>query len=291
MKREYLIFAAILAVIFLVWISGRNFILGTAEKRLRAAFPGYEVTIGNTEIKTADLVSFSNIEISKGESIRYRIRELDIRFGFLTFFSRSISKISLNGCSIVLSSPSAKIKDLMEMPLPAPGAMFIVDSLEINELNLEVHTSDCDLSAIIRADASVKKDIDYSATVKVNSIDLGLLPKCFDASKKVGIKGKMSGEISLAGKDLKLTSVKGEFAAGAPGGIIEIKDEGFIKMLAERSKQPVDMIRDDFRHYNYNEGTLEVSKDGDVVLLHLKMDGKQGKRDLTAAFDISRKTK
>jgi hypothetical protein len=169
--------------------------------------------------------------------------------------------------------------------------MFIVDSLEINELNLEVHTSDCDLSAIIRADASVKKDIDYSATVKVNSIDLGLLPKCFDASKKVGIKGKMSGEISLAGKDLKLTSVKGEFAAGAPGGIIEIKDEGFIKMLAERSKQPVDMIRDDFRHYNYNEGTLEVSKDGDVVLLHLKMDGKQGKRDLTAAFDISRKTK
>jgi hypothetical protein len=39
MKREYLIFAAILAVIFLVWISGRNFILGTAEKRLRAAFP------------------------------------------------------------------------------------------------------------------------------------------------------------------------------------------------------------------------------------------------------------
>jgi hypothetical protein len=177
------------------------------------------------------------------------------------------------------------------MPAPKPGAMFIVDSLEINEMNLEIHTSDCDLSAIVRANASVKKDIEYDAVVKVNSIDLGLLPKFFDASQKFGIKGKMSGEIELAGKDLELTSIKGEFTTDGPGGIIEIKDEGFIKMLAERSKQPVDIIRSNFKYYNYTEGKLEVSKDGDVILLRLKMDGKQGKRDLTAGFDISRMTK
>ncbi|MFA5095003.1 MAG: hypothetical protein WC512_07165 [Candidatus Omnitrophota bacterium] len=291
MKKEYLIFAAILAVIFSVWIFGKNFILGAAEKQLRSAFPGYKVTIGNTEVKTADLVSFSNIEISKGESVRYRARELDIRLGPLTLLNRTVPKVSINGCSIVLSSPSAKVNDLVEMPAPKPGAMFIVDSLEINEMNLEIHTSDCDLSAIVRANASVKKDIKYDAVVKVNSIDLGLLPKFFDASQKFGIKGKMSGEIELAGKDLELTSIKGEFTTDGPGGIIEIKDEGFIKMLAERSRQPVDIIRSNFKYYNYTEGKLEVSKDGDVILLRLKMDGKQGKRDLTAGFDISRKTK
>jgi len=284
MKKEYLVFAAILAVIFSIWIFGSKFILGAAKKQLRAAFPGYEVRIDNAEEKSADLVSFSGMEISKGESIRYRIRELDIRLGLLTFFNRTVPKISLNGCSIVLSSPSAKIKELIEMPSPGAGAMFIVDSLEINELDLEIHTSDCDLSAVVRSDASVKKDIDYSAAVKINSNDLGLLPKCFDASKKVGIKGKMSGEIALAGKDLRLTSVKGEFATTGPGGIIEIKDEEFIRMLAERSKQPVDMIRDSFKYYNYTAGTLEVSRDADSILLHLKMDGKQGKRDLTVAL-------
>ncbi len=291
MKKEYLIFAAILAVIFSVWIFGKNFILGAAEKQLRSAFPGYKVTISNTEVKTADLVSFSNIEISKGESVRYRARELDIRLGPLTLLNRTVPKVSINGCSIVLSSPSEKVNDLLEMPAPKPGAMFIVDSLEINEMNLEIHTSDCDLSAIVRANASVKKDIEYDAVVKVNSIDLGLLPKFFDASQKFGIKGKMSGEIELAGKDLELTSIKGEFTTDGPGGIIEIKDEGFIKMLAERSKQPVDIIRSNFKYYNYTEGKLEVSKDGDVILLRLKMDGKQGKRDLTAGFDISRMTK
>lgn len=290
MKKEYLIFAAILAVIFSVWIFGKNFILGAAEKQLRSAFPGYKVTISNTEVKTADLVSFSNIEISKGESVRYRARELDIRLGPLTLLNRTVPKVSINGCSIVLSSPSEKVNDLLEMPAPKPGAMFIVDSLEINEMNLEIHTSDCDLSAIVRANASVKKDIEYDAVVKVNSIDLGLLPKFFDASQKFGIKGKMSGEIELAGKDLELTSIKGEFTTDGPGGIIEIKDEGFIKMLAERSKQPVDIIRSNFKYYNYTEGKLEVSKDGDVILLRLKMDGKQGKRDLTAGFDISRMT-
>lgn len=291
MKKEYLIFAAILAVIFSVWIFGKNFILGAAEKQLRSAFPGYKVTISNTEVKTADLVSFSNIEISKGESVRYRARELDIRLGPLTLLNRTVPKVSINGCSIVLSSPSEKVNDLVEMPAPKPGAMFIVDSLEINEMNLEIHTSDCDLSAIVRANASVRKDIEYDAVVKVNSIDLGLLPKFFDASQKFGIKGKMSGEIELAGKDLELTSIKGEFTTDGPGGIIEIKDEGFIKMLAERSKQPVDIIRSNFKYYNYTEGKLEVSKDGDVILLRLKMDGKQGKRDLTAGFDISRMTK
>jgi hypothetical protein len=35
MKKEYLVFAAILAVIFSIWIFGSKFILGAAKKQLR----------------------------------------------------------------------------------------------------------------------------------------------------------------------------------------------------------------------------------------------------------------
>jgi hypothetical protein len=284
MKKEYIIFGSILAAIFIVGIFGRSLILGFALKQLKGAFPGHVVTVGNAEIKSADLISFSNIKITKGDTNVYKVKELDIRFTPLTLFSRTIPKVSLGNCSIVINSPKNKLKELVRFPAPKAGAIFIVESLEVNGLALEIHTADFDVSATIRADASIKKEITYDAVMSLNSVNIGLLAKSLGASEKVDIKGTMSGEISLGGKDFRIDTVKGEFTTTGPGGTIIINDEEFINRLAKQSKQPVEMIRDSFKFYNYTKGTLSVSKDKDAILLHLLMDGLQGKRDLTIAL-------
>lgn len=284
MKKEYIIFASILAVILVVGVLGRSFILGSALKQLKSAFPGCEVTVGNAEIKGADLISFSNIKVTRGDTNKYKVKELDIRFTPFTLFNRTIPKVSLDGCSILVCSPQSKLKEAVQFSAPKPGAMFIVESLEINDLALRIDTNDLDVSAVIRADASIKKEIAYDAVIKIDNINLGLLAKSLGASEKVDIRGTMSGEISLSGKDLRIDAVKGEFTAGEPGGTITIKDEEFINTLAKQSKQPVEMIRDSFKSYNYTKGALSVYRDKDAVLLHLQMEGLQGKRDLTVAL-------
>ncbi len=284
MKKAFLIFTAILVAILIIGLLGRALILDFAVKQLKGAFPGYQVTVGSAEIKNAGLISFGNIEVKKGAANRYRIKELDIRFTPLTLFNRSIPKIAVNECSIVISSRSEKLKDLIEFPSPKPGALFIVDSLEINGLVLEIHTLDCDINAALHAAMSIKEGISYNAVLKLNSINLGLLAKFLEASDKVEIEGSMNGELFFSGKDLRINEIKGEFKTEASGGTIAIKDEEFIKALAERSKQPVEMIRDSFKFYNYTKGTLSVSREKDSILFHLVMECLQGKRDLTVTF-------
>ncbi|MFA5336521.1 MAG: hypothetical protein WC324_06350 [Candidatus Omnitrophota bacterium] len=283
MKKEYIIFACILAALLILGIAGKSLILGAALNQLKGSFPGYKVTVGNAEIKSVDLISFSDIDISKGDTNRYRVKELDIRFTPFTLFNRTIPKISLDSCSIYIKSPKGKLKELVRLPEAGAGALFIVDSLEINDLVLDIHTADVDLNAVIRADASIKKEISYNAVMKLNSVNLGLLAKSLGASEKVDISGSMSGDISLSGKDMRLDAIKGEFTSDELGGTIIIKDEEFINTLAKQSKQPVEMIRDSFKLYNYTKGTLSVSKEKDAILLHLKLDGPKGKRDLTIA--------
>ncbi|MDD5423650.1 MAG: hypothetical protein PHR74_00040 [Candidatus Omnitrophica bacterium] len=284
MKKEYIIFACILAVLLILGIAGKSIILGAALDRLKGFFPGYEVKVGNAEIKSVDLVSFGNISIAKGDTNIYRVKELDIRFTPFTFFNRTIPKVSMDSCSIYIKSPKSKLKELVRFPEAKAGALFIVDSLEINDLVLDIRTADVDFDAIIRADASIKKDISYSAVMKLNSVNLGLLAKSLGASEKVDISGSMSGEISMSGKDMRIDAIKGEFASGELGGTIIIKDEEFINTLAKQSNQPVEMIRDSFKLYKYTKGTLSVSKEKDAILLHLMLDGPKGKRDMTIAL-------
>jgi hypothetical protein len=283
-KKEYLVFVSIIVVIAALAVIGRSLITDFAIKQIKGAFPEYKVTVGNAEIKSVDLISFSDIDIAKGDTNRYRVKELDIRFTPLTPFSRTIPKISVDGCSIVVSSPKGKLKELAQLPKTKAGPMFIIESLEINDLVLEIHTSDFDTTALIRANAAIDKDISYDAVVKLEKINLGLLAKMLGAGEKVDISGKMGGEISLSGKDFRIDAIKGEFKAIGTGGTVIIKDEEFINTLARQSKQPVEMIRDSFKFYNYTSGTLSVSKDKDAILLHLLMEGLQGKRDLTIAL-------
>ncbi|MDD5737707.1 MAG: YdbH domain-containing protein [Candidatus Omnitrophica bacterium] len=284
MKKEFIIFASIIVVIAVLALIGRLLITDFAVKQIKGAFPDHTVTVGNAEIKSIDLISFSDIDIAKGDTNRYRVKELDIRFTPLTPFNRTIPKVSVDGCSIVVSSPKGKLKELVQFPKPKAGAMFIIESLEINDLVLEIHTSDFDTSALIRANAAVGRDISYDAVVKLERINMGHLAKMLGAGEKVDISGKMGGEISLSGKDFKIDAIKGEFKAMSPGGTVIIKDEEFIQNLAKQAKQPVEVIRDSFQNYNYTSGALSVSKDEDAILLHLFMEGMQGKRDLTIAF-------
>lgn len=284
MKREFLIFAAIIAIILVATVSFRTVVLNVAKNRLKGAFPGYKVSIENAEVKSADMISLTGIRLEKGSTNLYRIKEVDIRFSPLSFFTRVIPKAYIRNAQLAVDSRTRKLKDLIEYPAPKPGAAFLVDSLEIEDLSLSFHTSDCDMSAILWSDLSVNKQITYNANFKLNYIDLGLLVKGLGASDKLDLTGAMKGALYLEGKDLKITAIKGEFTTEEPGGSILIKDDEFIKMLAERSKQPVEMIRDSFKSYDFTKGTLEITRDNESILLHVMLDGQKGKRDLTIAL-------
>jgi len=284
MRRELVVFAVILAIVLAVGFFGRTLLMHIALTQLKSAFPGYKVSIGSVEIRTIDMIAVSNIEVKKGNNQRYRIRSVEINFSPLSLFTKIIPKVTVKDASFQISVPDKKLKDLIEYPTPKPGKGFIVKSVQLSDIMVYLKTTDWRLEAVAYGDITMGKDTAYSATIKLNSIDLAFLVKAFDAGDKIDLKGGVTGDLSLNGKNLRITEIKGDFLIIPPGGKLVIKDEDFLKKQAENTKQPLEVIEAGFKNYDFTKGTLQLSRNSESILLHILLDGDSGKRDLTVAL-------
>ena len=71
MRRELVIFAAILAVVLVVGLFGRSLMLDIAVSQVKSAFPGYDVSVGSVEIRSADMIALLDIRVKKGDALLY----------------------------------------------------------------------------------------------------------------------------------------------------------------------------------------------------------------------------
>lgn len=284
MRRELVVFAVILAAVLVFGLFLRSLAPHIAIGQLKSAFPGYEVSIGSAEFRNAGMIAVTAIDLKKGGTNRYRIKSVEINFSPLSLVTKIIPRIAVKGASVEIISPDKNLADLIEYPVPRPGKSFLVKSVQFSDLVVNLETADWRLNTVADGDIAVGKEIAYHVQIRLDRIDLAFLVKALNADEKVGLNGIMAGSLSLSGKNLKIAEIKGDFSTSPPGGKLVIKDEDFLKRLAENTKQPLEIIKEGFKNYDFTKGTLWVSRDPESILLHIILDGAKGKRDMTVAL-------
>ncbi|MFA5338689.1 MAG: hypothetical protein WC317_00885 [Candidatus Omnitrophota bacterium] len=284
MRRKSVFFAVIPVILLGLWLFGRPLLVNIAVGQIKSAFPGYDVSIGNAGLRSANTVAITGIDIKKGDTLRYRIKQVEIRFSPLSLFTRIIPEIAVKGGSLEFNSPGKKLRDIIEYPALKPGKAFVVRSLVITGMAVELNTADWKLNAVAGGNMAIGKTIVYDAKIEAGGIDLALLPKGLNAEGRVEMKGIMSGAITLRGEQEDITDIKGDFSTAAPGGSLVITDKEILKRLADNTKQPLSLIEDSFGNYDFTKGTLGISRSEDSILLHVILEGAKGKRDVTVAL-------
>lgn len=284
MKRGLLVFTVILAAALVLLLFLRALLPHIALTQLKSAFPGYVVSIGGAGFRDAGTIAVTDIDIMKDKTLHYRIGSVEINFSPLSLITRIIPRVAVRGASLEVISPDKKLKELIEYPVPKPGKGFIVQSVKLYDLMLRLDTADWRLQTLADGDISLGKDMTYNAKFKLNNMDLAFLIKAFDAGDKIDLSGSLTGDLTLNGKNMRITAIKGNFLVVPPGGRLVIMDEEFLKKLAENTKQPFEVIEAGFKDYDFTKGALEVSRNSESILLHIVLDGVKGERDLTVAL-------
>lgn len=181
------------------------------------------------------------------------------------------------------------------------GGIFGINSMKINDINvvgisgqpllsdrglvvdkLTAHIFNGKAEGIFRL--ALNKEVDYSLDLKLSDIDTHEAILGFKLGEKVDSTGSVKGEFKVEGKGATLTVVKGVFSVDDKGGLFVIKDEEFLKMIAERTKQPIEIIKESFRDYRYNKGTAWINLEEKDLHSGIALEGDKGKRNVDLVF-------
>lgn len=119
----------------------------------------------------------------------------------------------------------------------------------------------------------------YSAELELRELDLGTFAEEFKLDRKMSAEGKLAGKMSVAGDRAGLSRLDGRFEAGAGGGDLVIRDENFLKYLADNTRQPMAIVEAAFKDYHYDTGTVAMEKTERKLGVSVNLNGAKGRRD------------
>ena len=139
------------------------------------------------------------------------------------------------------------------------------------------------LGGNVKGEFSVTLDqaMDYDLHLDTQAVDIKRLVDDMELNEKFEMTGRLGGAFYLSGRGQDIKDIKGYFNTAAPGGVLIIKDKTFLENVARQSSQPLDIIVESFRNYNYNNGAIKLFMESGNIGLDLKLDGNAGKRSLT----------
>jgi hypothetical protein len=138
----------------------------------------------------------------------------------------------------------------------------------------------------INANAGVyaKENIRSEVSADLNRANIQELVKALKIQEKIAMSGILSGSFEIAAVNGKIKSLKGNFSTVSPEGILTIKDEEFLKNIAERKKIPLKIIMEQFGRFYYNIGTARLFLENNQVVVKVNLEGKSGEADFTVVL-------
>nr|MBU1327795.1 YdbH domain-containing protein [Candidatus Omnitrophota bacterium] len=127
---------------------------------------------------------------------------------------------------------------------------------------------------------TLDQDIDYNLSLDTQGMEIKRFVDDMKLNEKFNMTGRLGGAFYLSGKGQDIKDIKGDFNTDAPGGVLIIKDKTFLENVAKQSNQPLDIIVESFRNYNYNNGMIKLFMESGNIGLDLELDGSSGKRSL-----------
>jgi hypothetical protein len=122
-------------------------------------------------------------------------------------------------------------------------------------------------------------DLACQLNFKVKGFDLDSMVNDFDLKSKMQLSGLLDGTFNMTLKAGRILALNGDFASDDTGGTIIIKDQKFIKAIADYAHQPVEVIADSLQDYHYLDGKLKAYFKKNDILLEVLCFGAQGKRE------------
>ena len=123
--------------------------------------------------------------------------------------------------------------------------------------------------------------MDYSLRLNTQGMEIKRFMDDMELNDKFDMTGRLAGAFYLSGKGHDIKDMKGDFSTDAQGGILVIKDKAFLENVAKQSNQPLDILVESFRNYNYNNGMIKFGIESGNLMMDMRLDGIAGKRSLT----------
>ncbi|MFA4991149.1 MAG: AsmA family protein [Candidatus Omnitrophota bacterium] len=270
------------------------------ENQIKKTLNADSVSIGRTDFSLSRL-SLKDIKIKKISRYDLKIENMNIYYTPRSLaVGNHLDKI--RGLSLEMSSLSVsglEARDIiLKIARTRDGGFLRVGSVKYNKITLArirsaaflengtLYLNDLVLDFLggkVKGDASLDLDkgAGYDFKLKALDLDIKTLVNDFKLTEKFEMTGNLGGDASLAGEGIAVTSLDGNFFTGEKGGILRIKDRGFLENIAKRSNQSMDIIVESFKNYHYNKGNIRLFSDRGDVILDVLLDGGAGKRDLT----------
>ncbi len=208
------------------------------------------------------------------------IKEIELLAPILKAYGASLKDLNVKGG--FAGGPKITISEIAYKDFlltNASGAARIVDSLlVISPFEAQI------FDGVIRGVVNLAFDHGggFSIDISSEALDMVRFVEDLKLAEKVRLTGKLSGNISLAGKAFRVTEMFGEFSTKDPGGVLIIKDTRFLANMAKRSDQSLELLMETFSNYQYTIGRMSVVVDERDLRLGIELSGDAGKR----AFDI-----
>lgn len=131
---------------------------------------------------------------------------------------------------------------------------------------------------------TLDQDMSYNLSLDTQGMEIKRFVDDMKLNEKFDMTGKLAGAFYVSGKGQDIKDIKGYFNTDAPGGVLIIKDKTFLENVARQSNQPLDIIVESFRNYNYNNGMISLGMESGNLVMDMKLDGKAGKRNLAVVL-------
>ena len=120
----------------------------------------------------------------------------------------------------------------------------------------------------------------YRASIYPSKLDMAAFISDFGLADRIAISGIAGGTVAMKGSAAGYELLSGDLNALQPGGVLNIRDQSMIDMIAQRSGQARDLIRKSFTDYRYDQALARLSTEENKLVLDVAFQGEGGKRIL-----------
>lgn len=124
---------------------------------------------------------------------------------------------------------------------------------------------------------AIKDGAIYDIDTKAVNINIDKVVSDLNLSQKIGMDGLVAGTFAVKGMNTRIDKMMGSLSVTAPGGTLVIRDDKFWDSIAEKTKQPVDILKSSFKDFHYQKGTVLLSKEEAGIVFDVAMEGEKGK--------------
>jgi hypothetical protein len=142
--------------------------------------------------------------------------------------------------------------------------------------------------ALINIDLGKKSFSEFQKNINTSSGKIYFFPNLLEVSnlslslqsKEFSVSASFSGLVKLKTKGSGLEAIDGNFNALSPGGMLTIKDSGYLENMARSSGQSLDILVESLKNYHYNSGVAKLSLERNNFIFDIFLEGETGKRNL-----------